>query len=179
MDQVRSLEVLPRPVIAERRHPRRHQRREAGANRRVVEAQHLVECAAACVEQDVSAAQQTEHLLAPRRRQQIEDDRLLVAVIVPEEQRAFEPGLILQKRTDPPRRVALRRLDLDDLGAEPGEEQAAIFGALVGDLDDAQPGEHPRTRIPHHLARPGFSHASLPYRHSPSDPRLCGGGGYR
>ncbi len=154
VDEVRALEVLPRPVIAERRHARGDELREARVERHVVEPQHLVERAAARVQQDVGAAEQAEHLLAPRRRLEVEHDRFLVAVVVPEEQRAFQARLVFEERADPPCRVALGRLDLDHLGAEPGEQQPGIFGALVGDLDDAKPGQHSRPGIAHHLARP-------------------------
>jgi hypothetical protein len=121
MDQVRALEILPRPVIAKRRHARRHQCRKLRVERRVVEAERLVQRAATGVEQDVGAAEQPEHLLAARRRQEVEHDRFLIAVVVPEEQRAFEPGLVAEKRPDPPRRIALRRLDLDHFRAEPSQ----------------------------------------------------------
>ena len=67
MDQVGALEVGPRPVIAERRHPRGHQRREACVERGAIEAQRLVERAAARVEQDVGAAEQAQQIArAPR-----------------------------------------------------------------------------------------------------------------
>ena len=38
--------------------------------------------------------------------------------------------------------VARRRLDLDHLGAEAGEQEARVLGLLVCDLDDAHPREH-------------------------------------
>ena len=153
MDEVGALEVGPRPVIAERRHPRGHQRREARVERGAIEPQHLVERAAARVEQDVGAAEQAQQMLAPARLAQIEHHRFLVAVVVPEEQRAFETRLVFEKRSDPPRGIALGRFDLDDLGAEPGQQQPGIFGALVGDLDHPEAGQHARSGIAHHFAR--------------------------
>ena len=61
--------------------------------------------------------------------------------------------------------AAFRRLDLDHLGAEPGQQQPGILGPLVGDLDDAQPGQHARPGIAHHLARSLFDRALI--RHAP------------
>ncbi len=159
MNEVGALEVLPRPVIAKRRHPRGDELRKTRVERRVVEPQHLVERAAARVEQDVGAAEQAEHLVAAGRGFEVEHHRFLVAVVVPEEQRAFEPRLVLEERPDPPCGIAFGRFDLDDLGAEPGEQQPGILGALVGDLDHPQPGEHSGAGIAHHLARPGLTHA--------------------
>ena len=152
MDQVGALEILPRPVVAERRHARRHQRRKARAQRGAIQPQRLVQRAAARIQQHVRAFQQTQHVLARQRLAQVEHHRLLVAVVVPEEQRALQPGLILQERTDASRRIAFRRLDLHHLGAEAGEQQAGVFGAFVGDLDHAQSGQHAGTGIAHHLA---------------------------
>src|SRR5207302_7938330 len=72
---------------------------------------------------------------------QVEDDRALAAVVLPEEQRAFGILAILVEGTDAPRGVPARRLDLDDVGAEPGERQPAGFRLLVGQLDDPTAGE--------------------------------------
>src|SRR5205814_7652938 len=88
----------------------------------------------------------------PRWRLQVEHNRFLVAVVVPEEQRVFESRLVREEWADEARRIAFGRLDLDDFGAKAGQEQPGIFGALVGDLDDAEPGQHARPGIPHHLA---------------------------
>ena len=154
MDQIGALEILPRPVIAERRHARGHQRREARVQRGAIQPQRRVQRAAACVQQHVGAFQQTQHVLARRCLAQIQHHRLLVAIVVPEEQRAFQPRLILQERPDPPRRVALRRFDLHHLGAEPGEQQSGVFGAFVGHLDHPQPRQHAWAGVAHHLAGP-------------------------
>ena len=105
VDQVGALEILPRPIVAERRHARRHQRRKARAQRGAIQSQCLVQRAAARIQQHVRAFQQAQHVLARQRLAQIEHHRLLVAVVVPEEQRAFQPRLVLQER--PMRRVAL------------------------------------------------------------------------
>ena len=65
-----------------------------------VEAQHLVERTAARIEQNVGATEQAQHVLLARRGLQVEHDRFLVAVVVPEEQRAFQSGLVLEIWTD-------------------------------------------------------------------------------
>ena len=152
VDQIGALEILPRPVIAERRHARGHQRRETCVQRGAVQSQRLVQRAATCVEQHVGAFQQAQHMFARQRLAQVQHHRFLVAIVVPEEQRAFQPRLILQERTDAPCRVALRRFDLHHLGAEPGQQQPGVLGAFVGHLDDPQPGQHSRAGIAHHLA---------------------------
>src|SRR5205823_14066064 len=127
---VGALELGPRPVIAERGHPRRYQRREARIERGAIEVQRLAECTTARIEQDIGTAEQTQQMLARGGLAQVEHDRFLVAVIVPEEQRALETRLVFEERSDPPCRITLGRLDLDDLGAEPCQQQPRIFGAL-------------------------------------------------
>ena len=58
----------------------------------------------------------------------------LVTVVVPGKT-ASAPGPVdSPKRPDPPRRVAFRRFDLDDPGAEAGEQQPGIFRAFGGCL---------------------------------------------
>ncbi len=155
MDEVGALEIRPRSVIAKRRHPRGHQRGKSRVDRGTIEAERLVQRAAARIEQDIGAAEQAQQILARHGARQIENNRFFVAVVVPEEQRALETRLVLEKRADPPRRIAFGRLDLDHLGAEPGEQQPGIFGAFVGDLDHPEARQHARTGIAHHFARPG------------------------
>ena len=65
MNEVGALEVGPRTVIAERRHPRGHQRRKPRIECGAIEAQDLVQRAAAGIEQDVGAAEQAQQILAP------------------------------------------------------------------------------------------------------------------
>jgi hypothetical protein len=154
MNEIGALELGPRAVVAERRHARRNQRRKARVEGGAVEAERRVQPAAAGIEQYVGALQQPQHVLAPLAALQVEHDRFLVAVVIPEEQRAFEAGLIIEKRADAAGGVALGRLDLDDFGAEPGQQQPGIFRPLVGDLDDPQPGQHARPGIAHHFPRP-------------------------
>jgi hypothetical protein len=107
-------------------------------------------------------------VFATGRALQIEDHRLLVAVVVPEEQRAFETGLVFEERPDSSCSIALGRLDLHYLGAEPSQQQPGIFGALVGDLDHPQAGQHPRSSITHHFAWSERDCADLRLRHGAS-----------
>ncbi len=123
MNEVRAFEILPRPVVAERCHPRSHQQRKPLAERHTIEPQCRVQRAAARIEQHVGAAEQAEQILARLSLAQIEHDGFFVAVVVPEEQRALRAGTIVEKRADPAGGVAFRRFDLDHLGAEAGEQQ--------------------------------------------------------
>ena len=106
MDQVGALEVLPRPVVAERRHPRGDQRREARVERRAVEPQRLVERAAARVEQDVGAAEQAQHVLA-RRRARAGRARPISCCGCSSRRTASAPSPGWSSRNGPMRRVAL------------------------------------------------------------------------
>ena len=169
VNEIRALEIAPRPVIAEWCDPRRYQRWKARAERRAVEPQRLVQGSAAGVEQHIGAGQQAKQLLARSRLAQIQHDRFLIAVVVPEIKRALRARLVIEKRADPSRRTAFGRFDLDQFGAEPGEQQPGIFGAFVGDLDDPQAGEHAGTGIAHHLTWSGGDRVYL--RHGVSSSR--------
>ena len=61
---------------------------------------------------------------------------------------------VLVERADAARGAAAGRLDLDDVGAEPGERQPAVLRLLVGELDDADAGE--RTSAGHGVAGYGL-----------------------
>jgi len=67
---------------------------------------------------------------------QIDDDAALVAV---EQQKEIAVGRIVRRRPQPPRPVAVRGpLDLDHIGAEPGQHLGAGRPRLVvGEVDDA------------------------------------------
>ena len=152
MDQVRPLEIRPRPIVAKRGDAGGDQFRETGVERRAIEAEHLVERAATGIEQDVRAVQQAQQLIAGRGLVQVQHDGLLVAVVVPEEQRPLQARLVVQEGADAAGGVALGRLDLDHFRAEAGQQQAGIFRALVGDLDHPQTGQHAGAGIAQHRA---------------------------
>jgi hypothetical protein len=52
-------------------------------------------------------------------------------------------GFVVEKRADLAGRRTFRRLDLNHLGAEAGEQEATIFGEFIRDFHDAQPRQHP------------------------------------
>jgi len=115
--QVRVLEVGPRAVIAERRHPRddqrgtlRHQRARAEPGR--------VELTPGCrLQQHVGGGDQRPEPILVFRLAQVEHDRVLSAVVLPEEQRALAIFPVLVEGPDAARGAAAGRLHLDDVGA--------------------------------------------------------------
>src|SRR5205807_3371892 len=101
---------------------------------------------------------------------EVEDDRLLAPVVLPEEERRLGPRLVAVEGPDAAGDVAGRRLDLDDLGAEPGQEQPGVLGLLVGDLDDPDSVEDPDVGVhgPNSTStkalttsRPAWNHGSV------------------
>ncbi len=147
MNQVRRLEIRPRTVIAERRHARMDQRGEFLRDRILAHAE-LVELALRRgFEQDVGARDERAEAVVVLLLLEIEHERFLAAVVIPEEERALGTFLVFVERPDLARGVAAGRLDLDDLGAQPRERQPAVLRLLVGELDDANAGERPRTLL--------------------------------
>ena len=63
--------------------------------------------------------------------------------------------MVFEKRPYPPCRIAFGRFDLDDLRAEPGQQQPGVLGPLVGNLDNPEAGQHARSGVAHHFARSG------------------------
>ena len=92
------------------------------------------------VEEHVGGAQKPTQRLLPRRLLKIEDEASLVAVRMQEQRR--HP--CVARLTDPPRRVALRRLDLDHVGAEIAQDQRRDRPEQHRrHVDDAYAGERP------------------------------------
>jgi hypothetical protein len=89
------------------------------------------------LDQDIGRRHQPAELLATRVLAEIEDDAALVGVVEPEEQAAVGIGVLLKKGADPARRIAAGWLDLDHVGAQVGEQLAAIGAAFVGEVEDA------------------------------------------
>ena len=143
--QVRPLPPRPRPGVAERRDAGADQAREALAHRRRVQAQLAAQGAARAVEQHVGAGDQAQRRVPPLRPVQVEHDGALAAVVVPEEQRAFGVRHVAVERPDAARGAPPRRLDLDHLGAQSGEQQAGVFAQLVRYLDHPHAVQHART----------------------------------
>ncbi len=155
VDQVRALEVLPRPVVAKRRHPRGDELRETRVERCVVEPEHLVERAAAGVEQDVGAAEQAAAYVPGRPRPAGRARPISCCGCSSRRTASVRDPAGLRETVRSAGGIAFGRFDLDHLGAEPGEQQPGIFGALVGDLDYPQAGQHAGSGIAHHFARSG------------------------
>ena len=139
--QIRSLEIGPRSMVAERRHPRvdqggelRHQRVRAQPAR--------VEFTPGCrLQQHVRGGDERAEPLPVLRLTQVEHDRALAAVVLPEEERALGIFPVLVEGPDAACGAAAGRLHLDDLGAQTRQRQAAVLGLLVGQLDDADAGQ--------------------------------------
>ncbi len=71
---------------------------------------------------------------------QIEREGALAAIGAEE-----EAGFARQARRELPQHVALRRFDLDDIGAEIGEQRAAVrAGEIAAQIEDGDAAERPR-----------------------------------
>src|SRR4051794_13391561 len=104
--------VRPRPVLAERRHRAHNQTRVACAEGLEVEPEVACLLRAQCVYENIGALDEREGLLA------VEDNGPLADVVVPELQASFDIRLVVDVRTDVPRRNAISRFDFDDVGTE-------------------------------------------------------------
>jgi hypothetical protein len=85
---------------------------------------------------------------------QVEHRAALVRVAVEERQRAIGRGDAAREGRNEAPRVAARRLDLDHLGAQVGEEPPRECAAEVGQVDDAEVSEGRRHGAPLLCARP-------------------------
>src|SRR5262249_34136087 len=104
--------------------------------------------------QDVHRAHERAKALAVVALAQIEHDRALATVVLPEEQRALRVLAVLIEGADAARGVAAGRLHFDDVGAQAGQREPAVFRLLVGQLDHANTGKRaPRRSVGgHHRA---------------------------
>ena len=93
MDQIGAVEILPRPVVAERRHPRDDQFGKALFQRRAIQTQRGIQRAATGIQQHVGAFQQAQQPFLTRLLPQVQHDGFFVAVVVPEEQRTIRARL--------------------------------------------------------------------------------------
>src|SRR5580658_8660628 len=64
-------------------------------------------------------------------------------------------GSVVEKRPDLAGGRAFGRLDLDHVGAEAGEQKAAVLAELVRDFHDPDPRQHPWSGGADHGAGPG------------------------
>ena len=74
---------------------------------------------------------------------QVERERALVEIAVDERERTIRCRDAAGERGVQAARIAARRLDLDDVGAEVGEQAAGEGVAQIGEIDDAQVREGP------------------------------------
>ena len=111
---------------------------------RVVEAESGETARPEVLDEDVTARQQPAQDLGPLRAPEIEPDAALVPIDRQEVGRRAGPGCRFPDpwRTPAAGRVAFGRLDLDDIGAQVGEEHRAVrAGQDRRAVDDAQAGE--------------------------------------
>jgi hypothetical protein len=127
-----------RARLAVRRDPRDDELRVDPGQRRRVEAPPVERAGAEVLQQRVGAREQREDGVAALRLLEVQRDRALAAVDGAEQHRGV-PGV----QAPVAELVAgARSLDLDDLGAEVGEQAARRRrGDEVAELDDPQPGE--------------------------------------
>src|SRR5262245_33297339 len=113
-----------------------HRARVQHLDRLVAQAEPLHHSRAEVFGNDIGLSDQAARDVLALGRLQIDDDAALVAV---EQQKEIAVGRIVRRRPQPPRPVAVRRpLDLDHIGAEPGQHLGAGRASLVvGKVDDA------------------------------------------
>src|SRR6516162_1673840 len=141
MNEVAALVVAPRPLVAERRYASMDERRVLPGEGVFAEADRFEPTLRRRLKQDVGLGEQRPEPLLVCLPIEIEYDRAFAAIVLPEEQRAFGVRLVLVERPDAPCGVAAWRLDLEHIGAESRERQAAIFCLLVRHFDVANAGE--------------------------------------
>ena len=126
----------PRPNGCERRED---ERRETLAQVGVVESDGA-QCVLVHVgDEHVGAGEEAEHGLAALVGGEVGGDAALVRVEVEEDAAALRVRLAALERARAAGAVALGRFDLDDVGAEVGEELAAVrAGHPFGEFDDAK-----------------------------------------
>jgi hypothetical protein len=107
------------------------------------EAQALHRAALEVLAEDIGTSHEPEHDLAAARVFHVDRQALLVSI-----EQAEEAGSRAQQ---PARVVACQRLDLDDLGAQVGQDHpAGRPHHHVGELDDPQAGQRQRLRLGAH-----------------------------
>ena len=83
------------------------------------------------------AARQTLQQLPSVRSVEIQRHAAFIIGVSPPKEAFFGMRLALVEGADMPRRAAAGRLDLDDVGAEIGEDFAAQQASLIGEVEDA------------------------------------------
>ena len=126
-----------RAARPERRDRDRDERRIGSAQRGEVDGHR------AALDHDVGAGAQPGQAVPPGVRFEVEHDAALAAVPAPERQRALGVPAVTGERAAPSAARTLRRFDEHDVGAEPGEHERGQVAALVGQVDDPIPLQHP------------------------------------
>ena len=135
MHEVGAAIIGPRPVVAERSHPRDDQIRRASAQRVVIQPQPFPLAARRRIKQHIRRRQQIDQPPPIISTLQIEHHRPLPQRVMPPEQGPLRSRRILEKRTNRPSRATLRRLNLDRLSPKSGKQPSRIGGDLVANFD--------------------------------------------
>ena len=135
--EVRGRPRRLRAVRPERRDRDRHERRIGSTQRGEVDGHR------AALDHDVGAGAQPGQAVPPGVRFEVEHDAALAAVPAPKRQRALGVPAVTGERAAPSAARTLRRFDEHDVGAEPGEHERGEVAALVGQVDDPIPLQHP------------------------------------
>jgi hypothetical protein len=96
------------------------------------------------LQQHVGGQDETSQQVAAVFGLEVERDATLARVVVPEVEATLGVRRILVERPNIPLSCSLRRLDLDDIGAEVRHQLAAPLALLVGELQHAQVSQRPR-----------------------------------
>ena len=127
-----------RPILAKTGDAAGHQSRVARAQRGGVEAEPVHHAGPEALEDDVRARHQLEEQLATARCLEVEAQRALVAVDGGEHRRAA----LVQRRHPAHVVAAVEVLDLDDVGAEAGEDHGGErTGQKTAEVEDAHTAE--------------------------------------
>src|SRR5438270_5939754 len=138
MQQVRRQVVAPRARLAEWGQGAQDQTGVLLAQRRVTAADRRQMVGPKGLKNDIGRRGQAPKQVAPVRLVDVERYAALRRIVIPERQAAFRVRNIVQERPGAPARLAARRLDLNDVGAEIAKQLAAELAGLVGQLQQAE-----------------------------------------
>jgi len=118
-------EIAIRAGLSEGRNRTQHERGILAMKRRPSET-HLVERAGrVALDYHVGRSRQLKQNFAAARIAEIESERAFVEIVEPEKQAAIAMRDVVEEGADATRVVAVRRLNLDNVGAHVGEQPAA------------------------------------------------------
>src|SRR5262245_41201480 len=90
------------------------------------------------LQDDICSRRQTPKKLPAVLNTEVEGHTALGGVVVPERQTPVLVWDIVEKGPHAARGLTAQRLDLDDVGAQIGEELAAKLSLLIGELQNSQ-----------------------------------------